>query len=122
VGTQALLEELGAMASGVVVSQVMPFPYSPVSPLSGDYLAALVDKGGITPNYSGMEGYVAARTFTEVAKRAGKNLTRDSFLNTLQSMGTLNLNGFNLNYGPQKNSGSTFVDLTLLTKDGRVRR
>lgn len=123
VGTQALLEELGTMASGVVVSQVMPFPYSSVSPLSGEYLAALADsKGGITPNYSGMEGYVAARTFTEVAKRAGKNLTRDSFLNTLQNMGTLNLNGFNLNYGPQKNSGSTFVDLTLLTKDGRVRR
>jgi branched-chain amino acid transport system substrate-binding protein len=123
VGTQALLDELGAMASGVVVSQVMPFPYSSVSPLSGDYLAALADsKGGITPNYSGIEGYVAARTFAEVAKRAGKNLTREGFLNTLQNMGTLGLNGFNLTYGPQKNTGSTFVDLTLLTKDGRVRR
>jgi hypothetical protein len=37
-------------------------------------------------------------------------------------MGTLNLGGFNLSYGPQKNMGSSFVELTLLTKDGNVRR
>lgn len=124
VGTQALLEELGALASGVAVSQVMPFPYAPVTPLSGEYLATLASEGnrGIAPNYSGMEGFVAARVFAEVARRAGKNLTRDSFLNTLQSVSSLNLGGFNLSYGPQKNMGSSFVELTLLTKDGNVRR
>jgi len=124
VGTQALLDELGALAAGVVVSQVMPYPYSPVTPLSSEYLAALGAEGnrGIAPNYSGMEGYVAARLFAEVARRAGKNLTRDSFLSTLQSAGTLNLGGLSLNYGPQKNAGSSFVELTLLTKDGSVRR
>jgi branched-chain amino acid transport system substrate-binding protein len=124
VGTQALLEELGAMASGVVVSQVMPFPYSPSSPMSADYLNALKAEGnrGISPNYSGMEGYVAARVFAEAARRAGKNLTRDSFLSSVQTLTGVNLGGFNLNFGPQKNTGSSFVELTLLTKDGNVRR
>jgi ABC-type branched-subunit amino acid transport system substrate-binding protein len=34
VGTQALLDELGAEAGGVVVSQVMPFPYSATQAIS----------------------------------------------------------------------------------------
>ena len=124
VGTQALLDELGAMASGVVVSQVMPFPYSPVSPISTDYLNALKAESnrGVSPNYSGMEGYVAARVFAECARRAGRNLTRESFLAAVQGMSGVNLGGFNLNFGPQKNTGSSFVELTLLTKDGNVRR
>ena len=124
VGTQALLDELGTLASGVVVSQVMPFPYSPVSPISTDYLNALKADGsrGVSPNYSGMEGYVAARVFAEGARRAGKNLTRDSFLAAVQGLSGVNMGGFNLNFGPQKNTGSSFVELTLLTKDGNVRR
>ena len=76
VGTQALLDELGAEARGVVVSQVMPFPYSATQAISGEYLAALKDKRGVAPNYSGMEGFVAARVFTEALARAGRGLRR----------------------------------------------
>lgn len=124
VGTQALLDELGAMAAGVAVSQVVPFPYSPATALSSEYLTALKAEGnrGIQPNYSGMEGYLAARVFAEAATRAGKKLTREGFLSAVQGMSSLNLGGFTLNYGPNKNTGSTFVELTLLTKDGTVRR
>lgn len=125
VGTQALLDELGAMASGVAVSQVMPFPYAPVSPLSSEYLAALKseDARGQTPNYTSMEGFVAARVFTEAARRAGgKGLTREGLLSAIQGMTSFSMGGFSLSYGPQKNVGSSFVELTLLTKDGNVRR
>ncbi len=122
VGTQALLDELGAVAKGVSVSQVMPFPYAPVMPLSGDYLAALKDRRGISPNYSGMEGFVAARVFTEALERAGRNLTREGFLAAVDGLQSLNLGGFTLGFGPNKRNGSRFVELTLLTEDGRVRR
>ena len=37
VGTAALAKELGADARGVVVSQVMPFPYTPLTPIAGEY-------------------------------------------------------------------------------------
>ena len=72
VGTQALIDELGAEARGVSVSQVMPFPYTPATLLSGEYLAAIKDKRGVEPNYSGMEGFVAAKVFTEGLRRAGQ--------------------------------------------------
>lgn len=122
VGTQALSDELGAMAKGVVVSQVMPFPYAPVMPLSGDYLTALKDQRGVSPNYSGMEGFVAARVFTEALARAGRGLTREAFLNAVEGLQNLNLGGFPVDFGPRKHAGSRFVELTLLTEDGRVRR
>lgn len=122
VGTQALSDELGKDARGVVVSQVMPFPYSPLTPIAGDYLAAIKSKQGYSPNYSSMEGYVAAKVFTEAARRAGRNLSREGFISALQSIRKLDLGGFPVDFGPDKHTGSKFVDLTFLTGDGRVRR
>jgi ABC-type branched-subunit amino acid transport system substrate-binding protein len=69
-----------------------------------------------------MEGYVAARVFAEAARKAGKSLTRESLLAAVQTLSDVDLGGFNLNFGPKKNTGSSFVELTLLTKDGNVRR
>jgi branched-chain amino acid transport system substrate-binding protein len=122
VGTQALIAELGAEARGVAVSQVMPFPYTPATPLSGEYLAAIKDRRGIEPNYSGMEGFVAAKVFTEGVRRAGRALTREGFINAVQGMQNVNLGGFPVDFGPAKHTGSKFVELTLLTEDGRIRR
>jgi len=122
VGTQALMDELGAMAKGVVVSQVMPFPYSPVSPIASDFLAALKGRAGMQPNYSAMEGFVAARVFVEALRRAGNAPTRENFINAVQGMRDVQLGGFSVDYGPRKNTGSRFVELTLLTENGRVRR
>jgi branched-chain amino acid transport system substrate-binding protein len=122
VGTQALMDELGAEARGVVVSQVMPFPYSPATALSGEYLGALKDRRGVAPNYSGMEGFVAAKVFAEAARRAGRALTRESFLTAVETMQNVNLGGFPVDFGPAKRTGSRFVELTMLTEDGRVRR
>jgi len=122
VGTQALLDELGAEAKGVAVSQVMPYPYSATTPIAAEYQAALKDKRGVVPNYSGMEGFVAAKLFTEVLRRAGRGLNRNSFLAALDGLQKLDLGGFVLEFGPGQRVGSRFVELTLLTADGRVRR
>lgn len=122
VGTQALMDELGAVAKGVVVSQVMPFPYSPVSPIASDFLAALKGRAGMQPNYSAMEGFVAARVFVEALRRSGNAPTRENFINAVQGMRDVQLGGFAVDYGPRKNTGSRFVELTLLTENGRVRR
>jgi ABC-type branched-subunit amino acid transport system substrate-binding protein len=123
VGTQALANELGADARGVVISQVMPLPFSATSPLAGEYLAAGKSLGAkFEPNYGGIEGYVAARVFVEGLKRAGANPTPDSMVGALESLNNLNLGGHFIDFGPNKHTGSRYVDLTVLTADGRVRR
>ena len=122
VGTQALLDELGAMAKGVLVSQVMPFPYTPVTPIASEYLAAVKARPGLVPNHSSMEGYVAAKVFSEATQRAGRNLTREGFIHAVQGLRNLDLGGFPVDFGPNKHTGSRFVEMTLLTEDGRIRR
>ena len=123
VGTKALADELGTDARGVVVSQVMPYPYSPVSLLSGEYLAAGQAAGkDFEPNYSSIEGYVAAKTISEALRRAGSAVTPDTLIGALESMREHNLGGFYVDFSASKHTGSRFVDLTILTGDGKVRR
>ena len=124
VGTKALADELGAEGRSVVVSQVMPYPYAQASPLAGEYLAAGRAAGGdkFDPNYSSIEGFVAAKTLVEGLKRAGNNPTSESVIAGLESLRDLNLGGFFVDFSPQKHAASKFVDLTILTGDGKVRR
>ena len=81
VGTQALLDELGTDAKGVVVSQVMPFPYSPATPISGEYLAALKDHPQIQIHtYAGRDHAFAREggahyDAADAAKANGRSLT-----------------------------------------------
>jgi ABC-type branched-subunit amino acid transport system substrate-binding protein len=124
VGTKALADELGADARGVVVSQVMPYPYSPASPLSGEYLAAgkSADGDKFEPNYSSIEGFVAAKTFSEAIKRISAVPSPETLIAGLESLRELNLGGFFVDFNASKHMGSRFVDLTILSGDGKVRR
>lgn len=120
VGTAALAAELGADARGVVVSQVMPYPFAPKSALAGEFLKA-APAAKVEANYSSIEGYVAAKVLGEGLRRAGTNPTRETLITGLESMKDVNLGGFFVDFGPTKHTGSSFVDLTILTDDGRVR-
>jgi branched-chain amino acid transport system substrate-binding protein len=122
VGTQALADELGREALGIVVSQVMPFPFSTTTPISREYLDAVAKAGGdARPNYSSMEGYLAAKVLAEGLKRAGRNPSRDALVNGLESIQGASFGGFNVSFGPQARVASRFVELSMLTADGKVR-
>jgi len=123
VGTQALADELGKEGNGVVVSQVMPFPFSTSIGISREYLEAMRKAGAdAKPNYSSMEGYLAAKVFTEGLKRAGANPTRDTLVAGLESIQNASFGGFNVSFGPRDHVASNFVDLSMITEDGKVRR
>ena len=123
VGTQALADELGREGLGIVVSQVMPFPFSTTTPISREYLDAVRKAGGdAQPNYSSMEGYLAAKVFAEGLKRAGRNPSREALVNGLESIQKADFGGFIVNFGPRDHVASRFVELSMLTADGKVRR
>jgi ABC-type branched-subunit amino acid transport system substrate-binding protein len=123
VGTQALAKELGADASGVVVSQVMPYPFAPTTALAGEYLAAgRAAAADFEPNYGSIEGYVAARTLVEGLQRPGATASREGLITGLESLRDLNLGGFFVRLSGQDHAGSKYVDLTILTAEGKVRR
>jgi ABC-type branched-subunit amino acid transport system substrate-binding protein len=123
VGTQALADELGKEGRGIMVSQVMPFPFSTTTAISREYLDAVRKAGGdATPNYSSMEGYLAAKVLAEGLKRAGRNPSRDGLINGLEGIQNANFGGFSVSFGPKEHVASRYVDLSMLTEDGKVRR
>ena len=124
VGTQALADELGKDGAGVVVSQVVPSPYQPSRPITREFLDA-IKKGGdkVQANYSSMEGYLAARIFAEglrQAMAAGK-LTREGFITGTEAIGNQVIAGFPVSFSATSHAASKFVEMSMLTGDGRVR-
>jgi branched-chain amino acid transport system substrate-binding protein len=121
VGTQALSDELGKAAAGVVVTQVVPSPYSSVTPIAREFQDA-VKRGGAKyqANYSSMEGYIAAKVLSEGLRRAAKP-TREGLITGLESIRGETFGGFNVSFSPADHSASHFVELSMLTGDGRVR-
>jgi branched-chain amino acid transport system substrate-binding protein len=123
VGTQALSRELGPEARGVIVSQVMPYPFAPVTPLASEFLAAVqAAQTGVEATYSTMEGFVAAKVFSEGLRRAGGSASREEFITGMESLKDFDLGGFFVDFSPRKHTGSHFAEMTILTQDGRVRR
>ncbi len=123
VGTQALADELGREGRGVMISQVVPYPFSLTTPISREYLDAMKKAGGdAVPNYSSMEGYLAAKVFAEGLRRAGRNPSREQLIAGLESIQNQSFGGFNVSFGPRDHVASTFVDLSMLTEDGKVKR
>jgi ABC-type branched-subunit amino acid transport system substrate-binding protein len=122
VGTQALADELGKDAIGVVVSQVMPSPYNRAKPIAREFIDAVKKAGGgAHANFSSMEGYLAAKVFTEGLRRAGGKVTRDGLISGLESMNDVSFGGFTVRFSPTNHVASHFVELSMLTGDGRVR-
>ncbi|MDO8375179.1 MAG: ABC transporter substrate-binding protein [Pseudomonadota bacterium] len=122
VGTQALADELGKDGAGVVVSQVMPSPYNAARPIAREFADAVKAAGkDAQVNFSSMEGYVAAKLFVEGLKRASGKLSRESLIAGLEGLGSQSLGGFSVSFSPTDHVASSFVELSMLTGDGRVR-
>lgn len=119
VGAKALADELGEAGQGVVISQVVPFPFSTNSSLVRDYQQRMLEAGQKDFDFSSMEGYLTARVLVEGLRRAGKNLTREALISGLESMHEVNLGGFNINYSAKDHQGSSFTDLTIIGRGGR---
>lgn len=124
VGTQALADELGKDGAGVVVSQVVPSPYQPSRQITREFLDAIKKAGDkVQPNYSSMEGFLAARIFAEGLRQAAASgkISRDSFISGMEGLGSQVISGFPVSFGPNDHTASTFVEMSMLTGDGRVR-
>lgn len=124
VGTQALAAELGREAKGVAISQVMPYPFSAAIALTREYLAAGNAPPGAVfePSYGSMEGYVAAKAMAEALRRASPSASGEGLVAGFESMRDFDLGGFFVDFSARKHTGSKFVDLTILSDDGKVYR
>lgn len=122
VGTQALADALGKDGAGVVVTQVVPSPYSPANAITREFSDAAKKSGGATKaNFSSMEGYLAAKVLTEGLRRAPGKLSRDGLIQGLETIDRQQFGGFEVSFSPKNHVASKFVELSMITGDGRIR-
>ncbi|HWA39084.1 MAG TPA: ABC transporter substrate-binding protein [Burkholderiales bacterium] len=122
VGSKALSDALGKDGVGVAISQVVPFPWATGIPVVKEYQAASKKAGFTDYNFSALEGFITAKVMVEGLRRAGRNLTREGLIDTMEKMNDVDLGGFFVSYSPKNHTGSKFVDLTIIARDGKFMR
>ncbi len=120
-----LYQALGTNATGIVQSQVVPSPNDNTKPVSRLYVETLKKYApNEVPSYFGLEGFIEAKVLNEGIKRAGAAMTgingRLALKTSLEQLGSVDLGGFMSEYSPIEHKGSTYVDLTILSRSGRT--
>ncbi len=119
VGSNALAEQLGPRGHGVFVTQVVPFPTDDSVPIVNSYLEALANYDPeAVPGFVSLEGYMAGRLAIASLERCGRGVSRECFLDILNHTETLEIDEFELRYGPNDNQGSDKVFLTVIGRFG----
>ena len=119
VGTEQLVKELGADASGIGISQVMPYPWNDIVPVVRDYQKLIGNKA--SSSYYGIEAYIMARITVDALRRAGKDPTREKYMEALEST-NMDLGGFRVTFSPSNRQGSRFVEMTVIGPGGKILR
>ena len=120
-GVDNLIEESGALASGLIVSQVVPSPSDPSLALARDYQSALRSAlPEATPSYASFEGYVSGRVLIAAIERVGKDLDAGTLVDAFDAMTNLDLGGMSFSFSPSNHQGSGLVFLTIV-KDGHAQ-
>ena len=112
---------LGTNTWGLVVSETMPFPWAATSKLIEDYQAAMKSINQTEYSYASVQGFLTAKVFVEGLRRAGKNLSREKFIASLEGMSRVDFGGYQIDFSPTNHNGSKYVDLTVLDKEGKFR-
>jgi len=110
-------------ARGVGIAQTFPNPNGITLPLQRDFQAAMKaahpDLRSYTPFH--LEGYLSARIVAEAIKRSkDKEITPATLEKALRSAGEMDFGGYRVDFS-KSNVGSSWVDIGVVTADGRIR-
>ena len=119
VGSKALADALKNEGYGVAISQVVPYPFSPSVPIVKEYQTIMTKAGNTDFNFSSLEGFIVAKVMVEGLRRAGKDLTREKLITALESMRSVDFGEFAISFSPTNHSGSKYVDLTMIGREGK---
>lgn len=123
VNSDDFVQALGDNRRGVVMTQIVPYPWSPTVPLAREFRQVLKEHAPTVPvSYSSFEGFIAAKLVVSALRSAGPDLTRAKFIAALESMNELDLGGFRVRFSPGDHQGSTYVDITQISAEGKFIR
>jgi branched-chain amino acid transport system substrate-binding protein len=122
VGATALAKELGPDGDGVIVSQVVPFPWDASAQVVADYQAAekALDPA-LKPDFVSLEGYLSGRLVAAALEMAGPNPTRADMLRIINDVGRFDISGDIITLGQKMQDAPAKVFLTVIQPDGTFK-
>jgi ABC-type branched-subunit amino acid transport system substrate-binding protein len=114
--------ELKENARGIILAQIMPPLRNTTIPVVAEYLKLLRERSSeAMPSASQFEGFVHAKLLVEGLRRAGRDLTTQSFIRSMEGAGDISFGRFVARYSPQSHNGSTYVELAIMDNLGQLR-
>ena len=119
VGSAALAADLGVDGEGVLITQVVPFPYDTSLSLIGEYHAALeAHDATLRPGFVSLEGYIVGRLVVAALANVDGEPTRAALIDAFYAQGTFDLGGLQLTFGVGDNQAMDNVFLTEIDANG----
>ena len=117
VGSAALKDALGTAGEGVIISQVVPFPWDQSIALVREYQTILAKYAPKQlPGFVSLEGFMVAKFFAQAIKVCGANVTRNGLISAIENTGTFDLGGVALTFGSSDHQGMDKISLTVIEK------
>jgi ABC-type branched-subunit amino acid transport system substrate-binding protein len=119
----SFIKNLGDNASGVIVTQVLPYEHSIRHyPLVTEAQELAKAKGINDVSPVMLEGFASAKVLVESLRRAGTKPSREKIQAALEGMQKFDIGGLEVSYSPDDHSGLDFADLSIIGKDGKFKR
>jgi ABC-type branched-subunit amino acid transport system substrate-binding protein len=120
-GLHMIGKELGKDGAGIVTTQTTPYPYSATSNIAIEY-QKIMSKRGLRYSFESMGGFLYAKFLVEGLRRTGRELTRERYVNALETTGKIDFDGYSVNYSRTDHSGTRYVEMMILNRNGEIRR
>ena len=120
VGADQYIVAAGPASAGVSIAQVVPSPTSALPAVRE--CAQALEAAGIKSamNSTQLEACFGARVLAEGIRRAKRPVTRQSVLDSLANLGSYDLGGYKITFANGVQHGSKFVDLAMVTREGKL--
>lgn len=107
---------------GVGITQVVPNPNAVALPLAKDFQAFLKTPyaKGVPANPLTFEFYLNIRLVLEAIKMAGPKPTAEKVAQSLRSMHNYRLDGYPIDFGETNRRGSSFLDIAVVGRNGKL--
>ncbi|MDD5331004.1 MAG: ABC transporter substrate-binding protein [Sulfuricella sp.] len=113
-----LFELAGQDAAGTMLTQVVPHPHNWNVPVVMEHDRIMKIYRDEAPSHLTMEGFIAAKLLVGALKAAGKDASPDSLAAALRETRKLDVGGYTLDFSTNKNRGSSYVDINIVTRKG----
>ncbi len=121
--SSGLHADLKEAAAGVIVSQVVPYPFTELgNPVVREYQGIMSQTADKKFSFNSMEGFLNAKLVVRALQKMSGLPTRARVISTLESFTNEDLGGFAITYSKQSNLGSRFVNLTMIRANGTFAR